>query len=92
MISRIALGQGLGLGELWQKLRQVLKGRYVEIWSDVFGSGIFWVAEEAKIALGEVRILFTILAKIPTECVAVYYARHLQPDPESLPHEDSVKA
>ena len=62
MISRIALGQGLGLGELWQKLRQVLKGRYVETWSDVFEPGIFWIAGEAKIALEEVRISFTILA------------------------------
>lgn len=92
MISRIALGQGLGLGELWQRLRQVLKGRYVEIWSDVFEPGIFWIADEARQALEEVRIPFTVLAQIPAECVTVYYARHLQPDPESLPDEDSVKA
>lgn len=92
VISRIALGQGLGLGEVWQGLRQVLKGRYVEIWSDVFESGIFWVADEARQALEEVRIPFTILAQIPSQCVTVYYAPYLQPDPESLPNEDSVRA
>lgn len=92
MISQIRLGHRLGLGELWQTLRQALRGRYVEIWSDVFEPGIFWVADEAKMALEEARIPFTILAQIPTACVPVYFARHLQPDPESLPNEDSVKA
>lgn len=92
MISRIVLGQGLGLGDLWQTLRQVLQGRYVEIWSDVFEPGIFWVADEARQALEEVGITFTVLAQIPNERIAVYYARHLQPDLESMPGENSVKA
>ncbi len=51
MISRISLGQGVSLGDLWQQLRQLLKGRYVEIWTDVFEEGIFWVADEAQAAL-----------------------------------------
>lgn len=92
MIFKIRLGQGLGLGELWRQLRQALKGRYVEIWSDVFEEGIFWVAEEAKTALEEIKIPFKIPAHVPTDMVKVYYARHLQPDPVSLPNEESVKA
>ena len=92
MISRITLRQGLGLGDLWRQLRQVLKGRYVEIWSDVFEEGVFWVADEARIALEEVKIPFKVTGQIPSDRVTVYYARHLQPDPQSLPNEDSVKA
>ena len=92
MISRITLRQGLGLGDLWRQLRQVLKGRYVEIWSDVFEEGIFWVADEARKALEEVKVPFKIIGQIPADRVRVYYAPHLQPDPESLPNEDSVKA
>jgi len=92
MISRITLRQGLGLGDLWRQLRQALKGRYVEIWSDVFEEHVFWVADEAKRALEEVKVPFTVTAQIPADRVKVYYARHLQPDGESLPNEDSVKA
>ena len=92
MISRITLRQGLGLGDLWRQLRQALKGRYVEIWSDVFDEGIFWVADEARTALEEVKVPFKIIGQIPADRVKVYYAHHLQPDPESLPNEDSVKA
>ena len=92
MISRITLRQGLGLGDLWRQLRQVLKGRYVEIWSDVFEEGIFWVADEARRALEEVKIPFKVTGRIPSDRVRVYYAPHLQPDPESLPNENSVKA
>lgn len=92
MISRITLGQGLGLGDLWRQLRQALKGRYVEIWSDVFEEGIYWVADEAKRALEEVNIPFKVPSQIPADLVKVYHARHLLPDPASLPDEDSVKA
>jgi hypothetical protein len=92
MISRITLRQGLGLGDLWRQLRQALKGRYVEIWSDVFEEGTFWVADEAKRALEEVKIPFKITGRIASDRVKVYYARHLQPDPQSLPNEDSVRA
>ncbi|MGH7412071.1 MAG: hypothetical protein ACREJ6_13560 [Candidatus Methylomirabilis sp.] len=92
MISRIRLGQGLGLGELWRQLRQALKGRYVEIWSDVFEEGIFWVADEAKTALEEASIPFKVPGQVPSELVKIYYARHLQPDRASLPDEDSVKS
>lgn len=92
MIFKIRLDQGIGLGELWRQLRQALKGRYVEIWSDVFEDGVFWVADEAKTALEEVKIRFTILSRIPADMMKVYYARHLQPDPVSLPNEESVKA
>ena len=67
IISRIGLGQGLGLGDVWQRLRQVLRGRYVELWSDVFDPVIFWVAEEARGALAEVGIPFTILAQIRSD-------------------------
>ena len=55
MISRITLGQGLSLGGVWQELRQLLKGRYVEVWTDVFEEGVFWVTDEAKAALEEAR-------------------------------------
>jgi len=92
MISRITLSQGLSLSDLWQTLRHVLKGRYIEIWSDVFEPGILWVADEARQVLEEVGIAFTVLAQIPSDSIPVYHARHLQPDPESLPGEDSVKA
>ena len=92
MISRITLGQGLGLGDLWRQLRQALKGRYVEIWSDVFEEGVFWVADEAKQALEEVKIPFKVPGQISADLVRIYYAPHLQPDPASLPNEDSVKA
>jgi hypothetical protein len=92
MISRMTLGQGLSLGELRHTLRRVLKGRYVEIWSDVFEPGIFWVADDARQALEEVGIACTILAQIPNDRVPVYYASHLHPDPKSLPGEDSVRA
>lgn len=92
LISRITLGQGSSLGELWQTLRRVLKGRYIEIWSDVFEPGILWVSDEARQALEEVGIVFTVLAQIPNDSVPIHYVRHLQPDPKSLPGEDSVKA
>jgi hypothetical protein len=92
MISRITLGRGLTLGGLWQQLRQLLKGRYVEVWSDVFEEGIFWVADEAKAALEEVKIPFALLNRIAADRVKVFYAAHLQPDPASLPNEDSVRA
>ncbi|MBI2901981.1 MAG: hypothetical protein HYY12_00140 [Candidatus Methylomirabilis oxyfera] len=92
MISRITLSQGASLGDLWRQLRQVLKGRYIEIWSDVFEDGFFWVADEARIALEEVKIPFKVVGQIPTDRVKVYYARHLQAALESLPNEDSVKA
>lgn len=92
MISRIALGEGLHLGELRHTLRRVLEGRYVEIWSDVFDPGIFWVAEEARQALEEVGIAFAVLAEIPSDRIRVYHARHLHPDPESLPTEESIRA
>jgi len=91
-IYQITLGQDLGLGELWRQLRQALKGRYVEIWSDVFEEGIFWVADEAKRALEEVKIPFKVPSQIQADMVKVYYAPHLQPDPSSLPNEDSVRA
>lgn len=92
MISRIALDQGLGLGDLWRQLRQVLKGRYVEIWSDVFEQGIFWVAEDARTALEQVKAPFKVLSQVPADSIKIYYARRLQPDVASLPIEDSVKA
>ncbi len=92
VISQIALGQGLGLGDLWRQLRERLKGRYVEIWSDVFEEGIFWVADEARVALDDVKIPFEIVRQIPVDRVRVYCAAHLQPDPDSLPKEDSVRA
>ncbi len=91
-ISQIALGHGVGLGELWRQLRERLKGRYVEIWSDVFEEGIFWVADEARAALEEVKIPFEIVRQIPAQRVRVYHAAHLHTDPESLPKEDSVRA
>jgi hypothetical protein len=91
-ISRITLSQGLSLGDLWRQLREVLKGRYVEIWTDVFEAGSFWVADEARNALEEVKIPFKVTGRIPADRVKLYFARHLQPDPESLPNEDSVKA
>jgi len=92
MIHRITLRQGLGLGDLWRQLREVLKGRYVEIWTDVFENGVFWVADEAKLALENVKIPFTVLSRIPADWVKIYHARQLEPGPASLPHEDSVKA
>jgi hypothetical protein len=92
MISRITLGQGLSLGALWQQLRQLLKGRYVEVWSDVFDEGVFWVAEEAKAVLDEVKIPFKLLNQIAADRVKVFFAPHLQPDPASLPNEDSIRA
>ncbi|PWB46285.1 MAG: hypothetical protein C3F12_09595 [Candidatus Methylomirabilota bacterium] len=92
MISRIALGQGLSLSDLWQRLRQVLKGRYIEIWSDVFEPGIFWIAAEARHALEEVGITFTVLAEISSDRIPIYYPRHLQPGLKDLPSEDSVRA
>jgi len=92
VISQIALGHGLGLGELWRQLRERLKGRYVEIWSDVFEEGIFWVGDEARAALEEVKIPFEIVRQIPAARVKVYHASHLNTDPESLPSEDSVRA
>jgi len=92
MISRITFGEGVSLGGLWQQLRQVLKGRYVEIWTDVFEEGIFWVADEAKLALDEVKIRFKLLNQIPADRIKVFYAPHLESDPASLPHEHSVKA
>lgn len=92
MISRITLGQGLSLGGLWQQLRQLLKGRYVEVWTDVFEEGVFWVTDEAKAALEEAKIPFTLLNQIPADHVKVFYASHLGPDPASLPNEDSVRA
>lgn len=92
MISRIMLGQGLGLGDLWQQLRQLLKGRYVEVWTDVFDEVIFWVTDEARAALEEVKIPFTLLNQVPADRVKVFYAAHLKPDPASLPNEDSVRA
>lgn len=92
MISRITLGQGVSLGSLWQQLRQLLKGRYVEVWADVFEEGVFWVADEAKAALEEVKIPFKLLNQIPADRVKVFFAPRLQPDPASLPNEDSVKA
>ena len=92
MISRITLGQGLSLGSLWQQLRQLLKGRYVEVWADVFEEGVFWVADEAKAALEEVKIRFKLLNQIPADRVKVFFAPRLHPDPASLPNEDSVKA
>lgn len=92
MISRIMLDQGLSLGDLRHTLRQVLKGRYIEVWSDVFEPGILWVADEVRQALEEVGIPFTILTQIRSELIPIYHARYLQPDPESLPGEDSVKA
>lgn len=91
-ISQIALGHGLGLGELWRQLRERLKGRYVEIWSDVFEEGNFWVADEARAALEEVKIPFETVRQIPADRVKVYRAAHLHTDPESLPKEDSVRA
>lgn len=92
MISRITLGEGLSLDEVRHTLRQALKARQIEIWSDVFDPGILWVADEARQALEELGIAFTVLAQIPSDSVPVYYAPHLHPDPESLPGEDSVKA
>ncbi len=92
MISRITLGQGRTLGDLWQQLRQVLKGRYVEVWSDVFEEGIFWVADGAKAALEEVKVPFALLNQIVADRIKVFYAARLQPDPASLPNEDSVRA
>ncbi|MBI2883991.1 MAG: hypothetical protein HYY11_08815 [Candidatus Methylomirabilis oxyfera] len=91
-ISRIALGQGLSLSELRHTLRRVLKGRYVEIWSDVFEPGIFWVADDARQALEEAGIAFTTLTQVQSDRIPVYYAPHLRPDHESLPGEDSVRA
>lgn len=92
LISRITLGQGLSLGELWQILRRVVKGRYIEIWSDVFDPGILWVADEARQTLEEVGIVFTVLSQIPSDRIPIYHTRHLRPDPEGLPSEDSVRA
>ena len=92
LISRITLGQGLSLDELRHALRRVLKERYVEIWSDVFDPGVFWVADDARQALEEVGIAFTTLAYVQSNRIPVYYPLHLHPDTESLPSEDSVRA
>lgn len=92
IINRIALDQGLGAGDLWQRLRQVLEGRHVEIWSDVFEPGIFWLAEDARSVLMEAGVPFTIQAQIRSDLVPVYHPRHLQPVPETLPNDDSVTA
>jgi hypothetical protein len=91
MISRITLGQGLTLAALWEQLRQRLKGRYVEIWADVFEDGIHWVSDEARDALQEAKISFKVLNQIPPDRVKVYCAPHLKPDPESLPNVRSVQ-
>jgi hypothetical protein len=91
-ISRITLGQGLSLGDLWQQLRHLLKGRYVEVWADVFEEGVYWVADEARAALEEVKIPFKLLNQISVDRVKVFHAPHLEPDPASLPNVDSVRA
>ncbi len=91
-VYRITLGQGLSLGALWQQLRQALKGRYVEIWTDVFEDGIFWVADEAKQSLETVKIPLNVLNQVPSDRVKIFYASDLQPDRASLPNEESVKA
>jgi hypothetical protein len=92
VISQIALGQGLGLGELWRHLRERLKGRYVEIWPDVFEEGMFWVADDARAALEAVTIPFEVVHRVPAEQVRVFHAPQIRPDPDSLPEEDSVRA
>ena len=91
-ISRIALGQGQSLGGLWQQLRERLKGRYVEIWADVFEEGIFWVGDEAKAVLEEAKVAFRLLNQIPAGRITIFRAPRLAPDPESLPNEQSVRA
>jgi hypothetical protein len=92
MISQITLVQGAGLGELWPKLRQALQGRYVEIWSDVFQDGRFWVGREARAALEEAGIAFEETHRIPADRVRIHYTSHLRPEPGTLPEEDSVRA
>lgn len=91
-IFRITLGKGISLGALWQQIRERLKGRYVEIWADVFEEGIFWVGDEAKAVLEEVKVAFRVLNRIPAGRITIFHAARLAPDPESLPNEQSVRA